>query len=335
MTRQVSVRVPASTSNLGAGFDCVGVAVDRWLTVEASVEPDAGSAPRVIRHGTLATLNAAPDRDRIVIAFRAACEAAGRAVPDGLVFQATSEIPVARGLGSSAAASVAGAAAANSLLRLGYDDQQLIDLCAALEGHPDNVVPAVRGGAALAVAAVADDGSDDRTFVSSSIELHPDVALAFAVPDFEVETAYMRAALPASVPHAVAARAAALGAALVSGLTTGHPGLLELALDDVLHVPFRRELVPGYREVTSAARRAGAYGATLSGSGSSLCAIAPKPAVRDVAAAMADAWRSLGITAEAIACEEGAAGYSVVRRGEEKLGGTTGAVETTTLPQRG
>jgi homoserine kinase len=325
MTVRAVVRVPASTSNLGAGFDCVGVAVDRWLTVTTVIEPNATEELRLHRAGTLHGLPASTDHDRIVAAFRAACESAGRAVPHGVAIRANSDIPVGRGLGSSAAAVVAGAAAANVLLRLGFDDQRLVELCAALEGHPDNVVPAIHGGAVLAVPGPAANGESEsvRELVTAPIELHPDLALALAVPDFEVETVYMRAALPGAVPHAIATRAAALGAALVAGLTSGHPGLLELALDDVLHVPYRRELVPGYDSVTQAARDAGAFGATLSGSGSSICAIAPLTAVQDVAGAMVAAWRAVGIVAESITGETPAAGYSATVRRE--LDDDTGA----------
>lgn len=339
MTTRAVVRVPASTSNLGAGFDCVGVAVDRWLTVTAVIEPESPEPVRVVRDGTLRELAVPPDRDRIVVAFEAACRAAGRAAPHGVVLSASSDIPVSRGLGSSAAAAVAGAAAANALLRLEFDDQRLIELCSALEGHPDNVVPAVHGGAVLALSSPAPgDGPQALpALVTASIELHSDLALVLVIPDFEVETAYMRAALPPAVPHAVASRAAALGAALVAGLTSGHPGLLELALDDVLHVPYRRELVRGYDAVVAAARSAGAYGATLSGSGSSLCAVTPRAAASDVAAAMAAAWHDTGIEAETLVCETPAAGYSVVvdRDCENETAGTNSGVRFFSDPQGG
>lgn len=333
MTIRAVVRVPASTSNLGAGFDCVGVAVDRWLTATVVAEPDAKEPLRLQRSGTLRGLPVAADRDRIVAAFQAACTAAGRAVPHGLSIQVSSDIPVGRGLGSSAAAAVAGVAAANVLLRLGFDDQRLVQLCASIEGHPDNVVPAIHGGAVLAVQAASAEPGSLREMVTAPIELHPGIALAIAVPDFEVETVYMRAALPGTVPHAIASRAASLGAALVTGLTSGHPALLTLALDDVLHVPYRRELLPGYDAVTQAARDAGAFGATLSGSGSSLCAIAPRAAVHDVAAAMVEAWRRTGVDAEPIVGEEPTAGYSAVLRRDrdQKLGvAATAATQTTT-----
>jgi homoserine kinase len=205
---------------------------------------------------------------------------------------------------------------------MSVNDQELVELCVALEGHPDNVVPAIHGGAVLAIPAPLGSAPPDadRSLVIAPIELHESLALVLAVPDFQVETAYMRAALPGAVPHAVAARAAALGAALVSGLTSGHPGVLARALDDILHVPYRREYVTGYDAVVEAARTAGAYGATLSGSGSSLCAVAPKELAPRVAAAMCDAWKTAKVEAEGFVCDTAAAGYSAMARRDERPG---------------
>jgi len=288
----VIVQVPASTSNLGAGFDCLGVALDVWLRVEASLEP-AGAGFRVERHGTLAALDRPVAEDCLVIGFTAACTAAGAELEHGVTFSADSTIPVGRGLGSSAAATVAGALAANELLRLGLDTAELLCLCASIEGHADNVAPVLAGGATLVA-------RGPRGYLVSPVEVHPDIAFVFAVPDFALETRRARAVLPEFVPHRVAARAAARAALLLRGLADADPELLAVGLDDVLHVPFRRRLVPGYAGVTSAARSAGAFGATLSGSGSAIVALAPTHRAAAVAQALEAAWRSCGIAAHII-----------------------------------
>jgi homoserine kinase len=139
--------------------------------------------------------------------------------------------------------------------------------------------------------------------------VHPSIAFVFAVPDFTVETKHARAVLPATLPYAQAVRAAAKSAALVQGLVRGDPGLLAAALDDVLHVPFRRALVRGYDDVTGAARRAGAYGATLSGSGPTLVALAPLAQAAAVGAAMVRAWRDCAVAATAFHIDRLAGGY--------------------------
>jgi homoserine kinase len=300
------IRVPASTSNLGAGFDCLGVAVDRWLSVATHRAPAGTPAQRIRRMGTLETLDVPAADDLIVAGVAAACRAAGREAPTDLVLDAHSDIPVGRGLGSSAAAIVAGVVAANVLLELGLDDHAIAVLATDLEGHPDNVTPAVYGGAVLALRAASEH------LVVAPLEMHESVALVFAVPDFAVETRRARAALPDVVSHDTAVTAAARAAALVRGLATANSALLAAGLNDVLHVPYRRALVPGYDAVTGAAVRAGAFGATLSGSGSTIVAVAARGAEADVERAMTDAWRAAGVAAKAFHSAGLVRGYEVV-----------------------
>jgi len=291
MSQTVHVAVPASTSNLGAGFDCVGVAVDRWLNVTASLDPRARGVT-IQRSGTLAALTIDASDDRLVAGFRAACQRGRRELPDGITFDATSTIPVGRGLGSSASATLAGALAANALFGLGLTDRAIALACADVEGHPDNVVPSLFGGARLALTGA------DGTLIVAPLHVHESLALVFAIPDFAVETRHARSVLPSELPHRTATRAAALGAALVQGLATANEGLLSAALDDVLHVPYRRSLVDGYDLVARAARRAGAFGATLSGSGSTVLAIAPVERADAVGAQMVAAWKGVEVQAE-------------------------------------
>ena len=302
MRASVRVRVPGSTSNLGAGFDCIGVAVPRWL--ELRVRLDGRDAVRLERRGTLAALAIEAEADLLYRAFVAACRRAGRGVPGGLVLVAASEIPVARGLGSSAAATVAGAAAAGALLDLDLDTAALLALASELEGHPDNVAPAVCGGASLVL-----EGPEG--LVVTPLAVHPTVAFVFAVPDFTLETTRARAVLPAALPYGQAVRGVAKSAALVQGLALGDPRLLAAALDDVVHVPYRRALVRGFDEVTAAARAAGAYGATLSGSGPTLLALVPAAQAATVGEAMVRAWARCAVTAEAFSTDHAAAGYQV------------------------
>jgi len=304
----INVRVPATTSNLGAGFDCVGVAVSRWLRLSAHLA-ETGGGVRIERHGTLRELTLAPEQDLLVAGFAAACGAAARPVPAGLVFRAISDIPIARGLGSSAAALVAGAVAADRLLQLELGDDALTAVAARVEGHPDNVAAAVRGGATLAVAHAGGG------YITRALAVHPSLVLVFAIPDFAVATERARAALPALLPHAAAALAASRAAALVAGLATGDRALLAAGLADELHVPFRRALVPGYDVVTAAAVAAGAAGATLAGSGSSVVAVASTERAEAVGAAMVHAWRAGGIAADTFtSCPGDVGGYEAVRR---------------------
>ncbi|HUL50595.1 MAG TPA: homoserine kinase [Gemmatimonadales bacterium] len=307
MNATVSVRVPGSSANLGAGFDCVGVAVNRWFSVTVRRDPAMHAAVRITRGGALAALDTPPDQDLLYTGFHRACAAAGCEPPGGLVMEASSEIPVARGLGSSAAAVVAGAVAARAFCNLPLDDTALTAVCAGVEGHADNVAPSIHGGATLVIAPPEAPGR----WVVTPLDLHASLALVFAIPDFMVATEQARGVLPKTLEYHTAVVAAARSAALVQGLARGDGALLHAGLEDVLHVPYRRALITGYDQVTGAAVRAGAFGATLSGSGSTLVAVAPAAQAGAVETAMARAWQAIGVTVETFRMTRPAGRYQV------------------------
>jgi homoserine kinase len=297
------VRVPATSSNLGAGFDCIGIAVDRWLTASATLGAVRDSGVRIHRGGQLAALTLPPEEDLLAVGFRAACAAAG-VQRVGVAIDATSEIPVGRGLGSSAAAIVAGALLADAALGLGLPLERIVEIAAGIEGHPDNVAAAVYGGAVLSLRTAAG-------LRTAPLAVAPELVFLLAIPPFPSDTQAARAALPASLPHADAVLAASRAAALVRGLATGDADLLGAGLDDVLHVPYRRARIPGYDAVVAAARAAGAYGATLSGAGSAILAIAPRERAGAVGTALLAAWRGAGVEAELLRCVKLAGGATV------------------------
>jgi homoserine kinase len=283
----------------------VGIAVDRWLTASVRQDAEGSSDPAFVRGGTLASLVIRDTQDAIYVAFRAAAGAKKVPVPERLRFSVTSEIAVGRGLGSSAAAYVAGAALANEMLKLGFDSFGIAEVGTALEGHPDNVCPSVFGGATLAL-------THAGKVIVSPLEVHPSLAFVFAVPEFVLETKRARAALPNVVPHVTAVQAAAKGAALVRGLATADEAMLAAALDDVLHIPHRRRLVRGYDAVLAAAMEAGAIGATLSGAGSSMLAVTKMDKAAVVGDAMVRAWQLTGVSAETFHNSQRVKGFQVV-----------------------
>ena len=294
-----TVHVPASTSNLGSGFDCVGMAVDRWLTAHVVVDPSS-HVVTMTRGGALQALTCPATDDLIHEGFVAACERAGHDVPAGIAYDVTSTIPVARGLGSSAAALVAGAALADAALNLGLGVHGVATLVSQIEGHPDNAAPAAFGGAMLGVANDDATATSAATYAFATLPVHPSLAFVFAVPPLEVTTAAARAVLPATVSFSDAIRGLQRSAALTHGLATGDAALLRQALDDVLHVPYRRTLVPGYDAVVSGSMAAGAYGATLSGSGSSMVAIGPRERADAIAEAMRQGFAGAQLAAETL-----------------------------------
>ncbi len=300
----IDIRVPCSTSNLGAGFDCIGLAFRRYLSIRYS--PD--DAPlRVQRTGTLEHLDIPADRDAVVHALRTAWPSAR---PVTGVIAMHSDIPIGRGLGSSAAATVAGIMLGHLLHTdevngeddVVYEISPLTRMSALahatdIEGHPDNAAPSLFGGL---VAVARDDGGALNAF---RLPLSDDIGIVFAAPDTAISTVAARAALPADVPHALASRMLGRTAALVRGLESADPDLLRIGLTDELHVPYRLPLIPGGAAALGAAIDAGAWGATISGSGSGLIAIGPHAKRATIASAMSEALARAGATGVGIEME--------------------------------
>jgi len=251
----VTVSVPATCANLGPGFDSFGLAVDLRNSVTAEVVPHG---LHVDVEGESADLVARDESHLVVRAARATFALLDMAVP-GLRIACCDRIPHARGLGSSAAAIVAGICAARALVTGGdhlLDAAAVLRLAAELEGHPDNVAAAVYGG--FTVAWCDDTGA-------RAVRLEPQVGAITLVPDEPVSTATARGLLPASVAHADAAWTAGRAGLLVAAVT-GHPHLLLAATDDRLHQAYRAPAMPRTAALVARLRAAG-VAAMVSGAG--------------------------------------------------------------------
>ncbi len=270
------MRVPASTSNLGPGFDCLGLALGLELEVRAT--PSTGTRHELVRSGEGLAELPGPEQDLVLASFE---RLRGTRAPERFRFEVRSEIPVGRGLGSSGAAIVAGALLARSIARLALTDTALLAACVEHEGHPDNVAAALTGG--LTLCARTSPGS----WTVLSPPLSPTIGFAVAWPAQPLETARARAALPASVPFSAAAENPRRLAFLLEGLRRGDPGLLAFGGEECLHVRYRLPLLPGAERALSAGRAAGAWLTTLSGAGSGLVALGPHSAMERIAQAMA------------------------------------------------
>jgi homoserine kinase len=284
-----SATAPGSTSNLGPGFDCLGLALRLPLTVTARRIPEGFS---IVRRGEGSDLLLDPHRDPVLVAFRHLIRAASEPPPT-VALTIRSAVPVARGLGSSAAAIVAGLTLANEWLGGRVPREALLETAIRLEGHPDNVAPALLGGFVLS--APRRDGG-----VTPVRLPWRGVGLTLAVPDLRVSTEKARALLPRSVPLRDAARNTARALALLHALASGRTDLVADALEDVYHVPHRARLIPGYARVVEAGLRAGALGVTISGSGPTLLALHGPGRGARVGAAMVRALAREGIPARAI-----------------------------------
>lgn len=284
--RSVQVAVPATSANLGPGFDSLGLALELRDEVTFTVV-DGPSSASVTGEGE----GSLPD-DGTHLIIRLALQHLSRrgvGVP-GLALRARNAIPHARGLGSSAAAVVAALAGAEGLLEPQdrWDAAALLDACARREGHPDNVAPALAGGV---TASWTDDASGG--FRTAGLRLHPDVVPVLAVPDVQLATHTARGLLPDTVPHAVAAAQAGRAALLAHALAED-PALLLPATKDWLHQDFRAPAMPDSARLVQTARRAG-HAAVVSGAGPTVLVLAAgAEAAEDVAALLRDA---AGVTA--------------------------------------
>lgn len=281
-----TVRAPASSANLGPGFDTLALALDLWN--EVVVIPD-GEPDAVVLEGRDAVLLAG--RENLALtAMRSLAADYGRDLPP-VALRLRTQIPVARGLGSSAAALAAGLLAANRLLDLGLTLDDLFAHAWRMEGHGDNVGAALYGGAIMAVPNVA---AAVRLCAGDALGL---MAVVF-IPEVTGATWAARAALPATIPHPDAAFNVATASGLVVGLLTGDRALIAAGMNDRLHEPYRARLFPHLTPLVEAARAAGAIGACLSGAGPSILALADPVAAADVAAAFGVLARHLGLAGE-------------------------------------
>jgi homoserine kinase len=281
------VRVPATTANLGPGFDCLGMALDLWNDVRFSLE---GEGIVVTVDGLGAASFPRDGSNLVARAFLRLCEEAGRPAPSGLRIHSDVRVPASSGLGSSSTAIVAGLLGANALLGRPFDRDRILDLAAAMEGHPDNVAAALLGGLTIVVQ------MQDRLLTKRI--LVPEVHVALAVPDLPFSTDAARADLPTEVTMADAVFNLQRTPLVVEALRTGDYGLLSQVMDDRLHQAARLKRIPGGRTAWLAAQNAGAAAVAVSGSGPSLIAfVGLATDASRIARVMAEAFAAEGVTA--------------------------------------
>ncbi|MGF1538775.1 MAG: homoserine kinase [Elainellaceae cyanobacterium] len=280
-----TVTVPATTANLGPGFDCLGAA----LTLHNRFTFTHGDALKITATGT-ESARVAVDRSNLAYRAFARLYQSLDQPPPPIHLSIDLGVPLARGLGSSATAIVGGLLGANALAGSPLGRDEILTLAIAIEGHPDNVVPALVGGCQLTV--TTPDGP-----LVCPIEWHQSLAPVLAVPNFELSTAMARSVLPQEYGLGKAVFSASRVGLLVRGLETGHQPWLAAALYDELHQPYRKTLIAGYDSLHRAALDAGAYGLVISGAGPTLLAIAEQDKASRVAEAIAQAWQAYDVTA--------------------------------------
>lgn len=292
MNERVVVRVPATSANLGPGFDSLGLALALTEDIEITLGPE-GAKPH-------------PLTQLVATAVRSAFREVGRPRPKELsvVGNGRSHIPVARGLGASAAGRAAGLLAANALMGEALSPDELLTLGAQLEGHADNMAPALFGGLQIVV-------RDHDRWQRLAVPLPRDLKVVLFVPDFEMPTREGRQRLPKRLARDDAVFNIGRAALLVAALAQGRWELLDAATQDRIHQPVRSEIFTALPDIFAAAKEAGAHAAYLSGSGSTVAALATSNAER-IARLMQQAAIARGYSGRSMITEPSDEGARVV-----------------------
>jgi homoserine kinase len=298
--RWFTLRVPASSANLGPGFDALGLALGVYLTcrfrrseallIEASGR-DAASIP-------------ATSDNLIWQTALSVAQAHGKSMPP-IELHIQNEIPLGKGMGSSAAALTAGVVIADELLELGWKPLRILDEAARLEGHPDNVAPCTLGSI---VASAIDSGGVTRAV---RLDLPKSFDLAIVVPDFDLPTSQARAVLPSGYSREDAVFNVQRAALLIAALATGTTSVFPAAIEDRFHQPYREALVPGLHEILRL-RAPGLLGCALSGAGPSILVFFER-GYESVCGLVVQIFRLHGHDAETLNCSIPERGFELTR----------------------
>ena len=295
----ICVKVPATTANIGPGFDCLGMALPIYntITIEETVLPGTGIEINVIAESAaideLSLEHIPLDENSLVYkAVELLYNSIGQ-TPSELKINIHSNIPVARGLGSSASVIVGALIAANELLGKPADEVALLSIACEIEGHPDNITPAIVGG--LVLSSQEDDGS----VIYRKLNWPTEWAITVCVPDFELSTDIARSVLPKEVPMKDAIFNAQRLGMFVQAVNTKDAELMKLALKDRLHQPYRMKLVPGLDKIMDNLRHIDSVlGCVLSGAGSSILVISEKNDLDKIRGIVKDTWTDQNIKSD-------------------------------------
>ena len=284
--------MPATTANIGPGFDCLGAALNLYNTFHFKpFIPLSDSEPfHISIEGAEASRVNTGTNNLVYRSFLKCYERIGT-LPPPVEINIKLGVPLSRGLGSSSTAIVGGIIGANVLAGSPLDNPALAQLANEIEGHPDNVIPALFGGLRLATIA-------DKRLQVCDLPWHESVVPVVIIPEFELSTADARRVLPVKYSRADAVFNTAHIGLLLRGIATGNGDWIAGGMGDRIHQPYRKKLIPGYDEVRRAAMQAGAWGLVISGAGPTLLALAPKDREAGVRVAMENAWRSQPFTSK-------------------------------------
>jgi homoserine kinase len=300
----VKIRIPASSANLGPGFDCLGLALKLYLYLEmeeieegliiegqgeGAEELDQGKDNLIWKSAELVLKKAGGDKSK-----------------KGLKIKTFNQIPVTRGLGSSAAAIIGGIMGAARIYKSELSFQEMLGLALSLEGHLDNIVPALMGGLTLAYK------TEQEEIKWAKIETPTDLRAVLAIPDFSLSTEEMRRVLPSKTSLADAAFNLSRSALLVNALQNSNWEVLAEAMEDKLHQPFRAPFIPGIEEMFSQIKKTGLAGVALSGSGPTVVSLTKRGSEELISKIMKNTFLKEGINCRILVLETDLEGTKIV-----------------------
>ena len=302
----IKIRVPATTANLGPGFDCLGLSLKLYLNLEIE-EIEEGFVVEYRGEGA-EKFSAKKKEDTLI--WKSINLVLKRTHKDihkkGLKIKALNEIPVTRGLGSSASAIIGGIVGAARLYNIDFTDQEMLELALSLEGHMDNIVPALIGGLTLAYKT----GQEEIRWIR--IKTPPDLRIVVAIPEFTLNTGKMRKILPQKVALPEAIFNLSRSALLVNALQNSDWEVLAEAMEDRLHQPYRAPFIPGIEDMFSQIKETGLAGIALSGSGPSVVSLTKKGREGEISKIMKDAFLNAGITCRTLVLEADLEGTKLI-----------------------
>jgi len=280
---KLTIKVPATSANLGPGFDALGLALDLWN--ETVISPAKEFVAKINGEGEERL--ASGKNNLIVRTAQKLAERAGKSLPPFRA-ECINQIPLSSGLGSSAATIVTGLLVGNAMLENPFSKEEILNLASEMEGHPDNVAPALMGGLVVST-------TEAGKVIARQIPIGMNVCITVALPDFYLPTKQARAALPRKVSVKNAVHNISRAVLVTEAFRTGDLSLLGMAMTDRLHQPYRLKLIPGAQSAMEAAKEAGAAAVALSGAGPSLIAFSSK-AEAGIGESMKRAYESAGLS---------------------------------------
>ncbi len=296
---KVSVRVPATSANLGPGFDCFGIALPIYntITIEETVLPGSGIEINIIANSNDAGSIFVDDipKDENNIAYKAVellYNSIGQE-PSELKINIQSDIPITRGLGSSASVIVGALIAANKMHGFPADETALISMATEVEGHPDNVTPAIVGGV------VFSSTEEDGSIIYRKLNWPKSWDLTVCVPDFELSTAISRSVIPKEIPLSDAVYNLKHSAMLMYAIEKEDDELMARALNDRIHQPYRIKLIPGMQEIMDRFKNEqGVIGCVLSGAGPTMLVVSKNYDTEKIKSIVKEIWDGFGISSD-------------------------------------